>query len=52
MEKYKCYKPNRYIKIDIIFKIDKYSCKSKTSQLNSPLLHKLKTNIFNKKKSV
>jgi endopeptidase La len=41
-------KPNRFLKIDIIFKIDKFSCKSKTSQLNSPLLHKIKTNIFSK----
>jgi endopeptidase La len=44
----KLHKSNKYLKIDIIFKIDKFSCKSKTSQLNSPLLHKLKTNIFNK----
>ncbi len=41
-------KPSRYIKIDIVFKIDKYSCKSKTSQLNSPMMHKIKTNILNK----
>jgi endopeptidase La len=41
-------KPNTYIKINVYFKIDKFSCKSKTSQLKSPLLQKIKNNILTK----
>jgi endopeptidase La len=39
---------NKYIKINVYFKIDKFSLKSKTSQLKSPLLQKHKNNIINK----
>ncbi len=39
---------NKYIKIDVYFRIDKFSLKSKTSQLKSPLLQKQKNNILNK----
>ena len=37
---------NMYIKIDVIFKIDKFSSKCKTIQLKSPILQKHKTNII------
>ena len=39
---------NNYICIYVYFKIDKYSCKSKTSQIKSPILQKNKTNILSK----
>ncbi len=39
---------NNYICIYVYFKIDKYSCKSKTSQIKSPYLQKNKTNILSK----
>ena len=38
----------KYIKIDILFKIDYFSSKMKTSQIKSPYLHKIKTNIMKK----
>ncbi len=39
---------NNFICINLFFKIDKYSCKSKTSQIKSPILQKNKTNILSK----
>jgi endopeptidase La len=39
---------NNYICINLYFKIDKFSSKSKTAQINSPLLQKIKTNIISK----
>jgi endopeptidase La len=39
---------NYYICIFVYFKIDKFLCKSKTSQIKSPILHKIKTNIISK----
>ena len=38
----------KYIKIDILFKIDYFSSKTKTSQIKSPYLHKIKTNVITK----
>jgi len=35
-----------YFKINLIFAIDKFSSKIKTSQIKSPILHKNKTNIL------
>ncbi len=37
---------NKYICINIFFKIDKFSSKSKTSQIKSPFLQKMKNNII------
>ena len=42
---------NNYLKIDIIFKTDKFSTKAKTTQLKSPILHKHKSNILTKLES-
>ena len=39
---------NKYLRIDLIFVIDKFSGKNKTSQIKSPILHKNKTNILAK----
>jgi endopeptidase La len=39
---------NKYICIYVFFKIDKFSSKSKTSQIKSPILQKLKTNIISR----
>jgi endopeptidase La len=39
---------NNYICIFVYFKIDKFSCKSKTSQIKSPILQKIKTNIISR----
>ena len=36
----------QYIKIDVIFKTDYFSSKTKTSQIESPFLHKMKVNII------
>jgi endopeptidase La len=41
-------KDNNFICIYLYFKIDKYSCKSKTSQIKSPFLQKNKTNVLSK----
>jgi endopeptidase La len=41
-------KNNNYMCINLYFKIDKFSCKSKTSQIKSPILQKTKTNIMSK----
>ena len=38
----------QYMKIDVIFKIDIFSSKTKTSQIKNPLLHKIKSNIIAK----
>ncbi len=38
---------NTYLKIDVIFKIDKFASRSKTSQLISPLLEQKKLSILN-----
>jgi endopeptidase La len=38
---------NLYLKIDVIFKIDKFASRSKTSQLNSPILQNKKVSILN-----
>jgi endopeptidase La len=43
-------KTHSYIKINVIFKIDRFSSKSKTSQLKSIILQKQKNNIFDKLK--
>ncbi len=43
-------KNKSYIRIDVIFKIDRFSSKSKTSQLKSPILEKQKNEIFIKLK--
>ncbi len=42
---------NNYLKIDIIFKTDKFSTKAKTTQLKSLILHKHKSNILTKLES-
>ncbi len=39
---------NKYICINVFFKIDKFSSKSKTSQIKSPILQKNKTNIISR----
>ena len=39
---------NNYICIYLYFKIDKFSCKTKTSQIKSPILQKNKTNIISR----
>ena len=39
---------NTYIKIELLFKIDKLSCILKTSQINRPLLYNKKIDILNK----
>ncbi len=39
---------NKYLRIDLIFKIDKFSSKSKTIQLKSQILQKHKNNIISK----
>ena len=41
-------KVNTYIKIELLFKIDKLSCIIKTSQINRPLLYNKKIDILNK----
>ena len=38
----------QYIRIDTIFKVDRFSAKQKTSQIKSPFLHKIKTDIVEK----
>ena len=42
------YKTNQYLRINVIFKIDKFSSINKTSQIKYPSLHKYKTNIIAK----
>lgn len=39
---------NKYICIYVFFKIDKFSSKSKTSQIKSPILQKNKTNVISR----
>jgi ATP-dependent Lon protease len=39
---------NKYIKIELLFKIDKLSCIIKTSQINRPILYNKKLEILNK----
>lgn len=39
---------NKYLKIDVIFKIDRFSTKAKTTQLKSPILQKHRASILMK----
>ena len=43
---------NKFICIYVYFKIDKFSSKSKTSQIKSPYLQKIKTNIITRLENV
>ena len=45
-------KNNKYLKIDLIFKIDKFLTKLKTTQLKSQILQKHKINIINRLENI